>query len=368
MIDKDSKIYTFYKLIFPNDKVYVGMTWQKVEERWSNGKGYKTQPLYREILKYGWDNIRKETIPNLTRDEARKMEQDGIKYYTNQGRCYNLSKGGECGGDKVCEFEYNGEVYNSEELARLSNCNLTGHDITTRINGRGKSIEEALNKPKIKKNQTVEYKGKMMTFKELSKISPTHVTPSAIATRINHHGWDVERAIMQPMNVKLQPFGVTGYKYNYNGKEYSMYELWQMRKIDNLSQAIIQNRINCCHWDIDKALSTPVKGRNVLFEYNGNMYTSTELEKICKIPGVTRQTINDRIQGGWSVEKAITTPIINVGAKLYRYHNKEYTLKELIKFAKYDSLSINTLRNRIKKGWDIQEALDTPPKVGNRKK
>lgn len=33
MIDKNSKIYTFYKLTFPNNMVYVGMTRQKVEDR-----------------------------------------------------------------------------------------------------------------------------------------------------------------------------------------------------------------------------------------------------------------------------------------------------------------------------------------------
>lgn len=308
MIDKNSKIYTFYKLTFPNNMVYVGMTRQKVEDRWSKGRGYSGQSFYSDILKYDWDNIKKETTSDLTRDEARQMERAAIKYYTEQERCYNISKGGECGGDKVCEFEYNGKIYNSEELAKLSKYDLTGHDITTRINDHGLTIEEALNRPKIDKNQTVEYKGRQMTFKELSDISPAHIPASVICTRINHRKWDIDRAITQPTDVKKQPFGVTGYKYDYHGKKYSMYELWQMRKIKELSQAVIQNRINHHGWDIDRALSTPLKEYNVKYVYNGS----------------------------------------------------EYTVKELIKFAKSDKLTIQTLRSRLNNGWDVQKALDTP--------
>ena len=50
--------YSVYKHTFPNGKVYIGITSQKPEDRWSKGKGYQRQPLiYNAINKYGWDNI-----------------------------------------------------------------------------------------------------------------------------------------------------------------------------------------------------------------------------------------------------------------------------------------------------------------------
>ena len=50
--------WTVYMHKFPNEKVYIGITSQTAENRWQNGKGYKTQKLmWKAIQKYGWENI-----------------------------------------------------------------------------------------------------------------------------------------------------------------------------------------------------------------------------------------------------------------------------------------------------------------------
>lgn len=93
------KDYTVYMHIFPNGKVYVGITNQTVERRWrSDGYGYKTQSMmYNAILKYGWDNINHVVLhTNLSRDEAEKEEIATIdKYKSNQRKYgYNINNGG----------------------------------------------------------------------------------------------------------------------------------------------------------------------------------------------------------------------------------------------------------------------------------
>ena len=93
-------MFTVYMHIFPNNKVYVGITSQKTQERWrNNGDGYKNQILlYRAIQKYGWDNIKHEIIAeNLTAEQAQKLEIELIKKYdsTNKDKGYNISLGGE---------------------------------------------------------------------------------------------------------------------------------------------------------------------------------------------------------------------------------------------------------------------------------
>ena len=64
--------YSVYIHLFPNNKVYIGITKQKPEHRWNNGKGYKNNDyLANAILKYGWNNIEHKILySNLTKEEA----------------------------------------------------------------------------------------------------------------------------------------------------------------------------------------------------------------------------------------------------------------------------------------------------------
>lgn len=91
--------WSLYKHTVPNGKVYIGITVQKPEKRWNNGKGYKSnQYFYNAICKYGWENIKHEIVCILeTKDEACTEEKKQIKKYKandpNYG--YNLTDGGE---------------------------------------------------------------------------------------------------------------------------------------------------------------------------------------------------------------------------------------------------------------------------------
>ena len=42
--------YTVYKHIFPNNKIYIGITSKKPEIRWNKGKGYKACPLMNKAI------------------------------------------------------------------------------------------------------------------------------------------------------------------------------------------------------------------------------------------------------------------------------------------------------------------------------
>lgn len=88
-----------------NGKIYIGITKQKPEKRWNNGKGYNYNTyFYSSILKYGWDNFEHEVlIDELTKYEATNIEIELIlKYKTmEQEFGYNLTSGGDgCDGFK----------------------------------------------------------------------------------------------------------------------------------------------------------------------------------------------------------------------------------------------------------------------------
>ena len=71
-----------YKHTTPSGKVYIGITSQKIELRWRNGKGYKTQVFNHAIEKYGWDNIIHEVLfENLSHKDACAKEKELIEKY-----------------------------------------------------------------------------------------------------------------------------------------------------------------------------------------------------------------------------------------------------------------------------------------------
>lgn len=96
------KRYTVYKHTSPSGKVYIGITSQRPEYRWQNGKGYKDSPAFKQAIdKYGWDNIEHEILKSgLTKEEAEAEEIRLIKEYksTDKHYGYNIEHGGNCAG------------------------------------------------------------------------------------------------------------------------------------------------------------------------------------------------------------------------------------------------------------------------------
>ena len=95
--------YCVYELVFPNGKRYIGLTSQKPESRWKNGRGFKDQLVYKPIKKYGWKNIKHIVISSgLTQEQAVRLEKYLIGYYKSNIPLfgYNCTEGGECGNNK----------------------------------------------------------------------------------------------------------------------------------------------------------------------------------------------------------------------------------------------------------------------------
>ena len=92
-------MYTLYRHISPSNKVYVGITCQKPEWRWNQGKGYslKDQPYFaRAINKYGWENMKHEILfENLSEEKAKRFEIELIRFYKMLAMSYNMTNGGD---------------------------------------------------------------------------------------------------------------------------------------------------------------------------------------------------------------------------------------------------------------------------------
>ena len=106
MSEHQDKIYKVYRHTLPmhisgkrNDMVYIGITCQKIENRWrKNGDGYKQcRHFYNAIQKYGWDSFNHEVLfDELTKEEAEQKEIGLIAFYKSNDSSfgYNIKSGG----------------------------------------------------------------------------------------------------------------------------------------------------------------------------------------------------------------------------------------------------------------------------------
>ena len=98
-MDRNYKVYVHINKV--NGKRYYGITCQKVNRRWRNGKRYSyNQHFWNAINKYGWDNFEHIVIARgLTEEEAKWLEIELIREWdtTNKDKGYNISLGGDGG-------------------------------------------------------------------------------------------------------------------------------------------------------------------------------------------------------------------------------------------------------------------------------
>ncbi len=91
--------HIIYKLVFPNNKIYVGQT-NNFKRRLNNHKNlprnYCNRYLFNAIRKYGWENIKKEILLECNEKLADFVECSFIDEYnsTNKDFGYNLDSGG----------------------------------------------------------------------------------------------------------------------------------------------------------------------------------------------------------------------------------------------------------------------------------
>lgn len=133
-----------------NQKKYIGITSQKPENRWRNGKGYvNNEYFWRAINKYGWHNFSHEILyTNLSKEKAENIEIKLIAEYKSDDNQYGYNI--EHGGNSTGKF--------SEETKQKISKALKGHPCSEETRKkigdvhRGKTISEEQRK-KISESQ-----------------------------------------------------------------------------------------------------------------------------------------------------------------------------------------------------------------------
>lgn len=97
----NDKIFTIYRLIFPNNKSYIGITSRPMKRRLGEHKNQsKTGKLkiHSAIQKYGFDNVQCVILMQTSnKNECYSKEVEYIAQYNTKKSGYNSSIGGERG-------------------------------------------------------------------------------------------------------------------------------------------------------------------------------------------------------------------------------------------------------------------------------
>lgn len=154
----------------------------------------------------------------------------------------------------------------------------------------------------------------------------------------------------------------TNHILEYKG-EFKTIEEWA--SITGIEYGTLWNRINL-GWDVEKALTEPIRETERFYTYKG---ISLTLKEWGKKVGISHRTLYNRINNyKWSIEKALTEPIDNTicKEKLYSFNMKSLTLRQ---WAEELNMNYETLASRIyKRKWTIEKALTTPVKKRTTKK
>lgn len=180
-------------------------------------------------------------------------------------------------------------------------------------------------------------------------ISPA----STIYSRVNKLGWTLERAVNHRAHGSAQKIYAFGQ--------------WKTRRewaeSTGLSQACIWQRLRR-GWSVEEALTTPHK-RSAYYPKNARLITfrgeTKCLAEWAREAGLTDKLIDKRLRLGWSIERALTTPLRQQGRS--RFITAFGRTQSLTDWANEYGIRPRTLAQRIDtSGLDPETALKLPVK------
>jgi hypothetical protein len=126
--------------------------------------------------------------------------------------------------------------------------------------------------------------------------------PTDTLDRINPHGNYEPDNIRWADRTTQQRNRRDNIKVQYKGEERLLIELAEEH---NIKYDTVRTRMFARGWDVEKALTEPVHINQKTYKYKGKNYTLGEL---AKLTNMTSNAIKYRINRGWSVEQAVERP------------------------------------------------------------
>lgn len=173
------KTYTVYVHIFPNDKLYIGITSRLPEVRWGEyGEKYTCKNIRSAIQHYGWQNVRHIILfEGISEELACIIEEYLIaKYHTTDRRFgYNSSTGGKVNRGYTYVRSDESKQRASEKMLEWHKNHPEFKDLMRSINcGKIRSEETRKKLSESHKGQVPYMKGKHHTEETKAKMRASH--------------------------------------------------------------------------------------------------------------------------------------------------------------------------------------------------
>lgn len=228
-------------------------------------------------------------------------------------------------------YMFNGETHTLSELSKISG--IGDNIIRARIKA-GWSVEKAVSEKEIAKNVALKsyyiYKDKRLTIAEIAKIS--EMDEKLVRKRI-HLGWDIEKIINTKPKIKK----------NYEQLKEGL-TIDYICVASGMSKSTVISRLNQ-GWDIKSIMETSQTGPNKHL-YKGELLT---VKEISEKSGMSHKTIHTRIEKDF--EKTETRREL--------YNGRLLTINEL---SKINNIPANQIWLRLDSGWSVEKAVETPLK------
>lgn len=185
------------------------------------------------------------------------------------------------------------------------------------------------------------------TIKEMCKYYK--ILPSTFRYRIDK-GWELEKALTIQSRVQTKS-GLMDHLGNVYKSERDMCEHF------GIDSGTYRTRIKS-GWSMKQALETPAKLMNTTVEdHLGNKFNS--IADMCKHWGISRHVYTSRLRSGIQIKDALTIPSNALRGENVRDHlgNTFYNSADM---CKHWRVPYQSFYSRMKCGWELKDALETP--------
>ncbi|MCR5117119.1 MAG: hypothetical protein K6A97_06390 [Lachnospiraceae bacterium] len=202
-------------------------------------------------------------------------------------------------------------------------------------------------------------------FESIKSLAKHYNLPDYVVAARLKKGWSIEAAVTTPKRDTIKPYIDRNNVVDHEGNSFkSQKEMCEFWKVDRAS---FGKRLEA-GWTIERALTTPTKrykkthfDKDDICDHKGNKFNSQK--EMCEFWGIDKDAFSKRLDSGWTLEDALTKPKgYNPSQieknKCYDHLGNQYD--SLSQMAAAYSIPLPTLSTRIKKGWSIEDALTKP--------